>query len=398
MKQPAADSAFSIELFAYPWDILDRGVEAFADECRALGVTRLHVTTVYHSGKFLLPRRSRERVYFPQPGAIYVPIETSRFGDTGPVRSPIADTGWLDQLAAAGLPLSAWTVFHHSSRLGAKRPEQTVHNLFGDAYPYALCPSHPANREYAVELARSLAEVGCFDSLDLETIGYLGYFHDHHHEVTAVPLGPMERFLLSLCFCDACRGAAKGDGIDVSPLVKRLEAVLSRKLRADDACSRNPESMEQLASLIAQVPELQQLIGLRMRMVTSLVREIAAAAKGVKLSVFTSSFVGSPSNIWMEGVSLEQLRGVVDCFQLLAYTSDTDLVNDDLLFCLSQVRGPEQVNLTLNLGLPITPSVGYAAAKLSFAAAQGVRRFSFFNYGFLGEGRLDWIRQLAAGL
>ncbi len=388
----------SIELFAYPWDILDRGVPAFVDECRELGVTRLHVTTVYHSGKFLLPRNSRRRVYFPEPGAMYAPVAANVFGGMAPVRSPIADTGWLDELAATGMSLSAWAVFHHSSVLGAKHPSQTVRNLFGDPYPYALCPSHPANREYSLTLARSLCGLGYFDTLDLETIGYLGYFHGHHHEVSAIPLGPLENFLLSLCFCDSCRAAGKRDGIDMPRLAEQLGEVLSRKMQSDDALGRNPENMEQLASLIAQYPELQQLVRLRMQTVTSLVAEIAAAAGSTKLSVFTSSFVGSPSNIWMEGVSLQQLKTLVDSFHLLAYTSDTDLVNDDLLFCLSQVRSAEQLNLTLNLGIPVTPTLAHAATKTAFAHSQGVRRFSFFNYGFLGEGRLGWIRELAAKL
>ena len=37
-------------------------------------------------------------------------------------------------------------------------------------------------------------------------------------------------------------------------------------------------------------------------------------------------------------------------------------------------------------------------AKIEFAWRQGVRHFSFFNYGFLGEGRLAWLREIAAML
>lgn len=97
----------------------------------------------------------------------------------------------------------------------------------------------------------------------------------------------------------------------------------------------------------------------------------------------------------MEGVSLRTLRETVDSFHLLAYTPDTNIVNDDLLYCLSEVADPARLNLTLNLGLPITPSLGDALAKIQFARAHGVRRFSFFNYGFLGSGRLDWIARIA---
>src|SRR5712671_1275370 len=113
-----AEAPASIELFAYPWDIADRGVSEFAAECRDLGVTRLHVTALYHSGKFLLPRNRARRVFFPEPGAMYVPVDEAGLGTMTPARSPLADAGWLEKLAAAGIPLSAWTVFHHNSRLG----------------------------------------------------------------------------------------------------------------------------------------------------------------------------------------------------------------------------------------------------------------------------------------
>ena len=61
----------SVELFAYPWDILDEGEGPFLDHCLKLGINRVHVAASYHSGKFLLPRNTRARVYFPEPGALY---------------------------------------------------------------------------------------------------------------------------------------------------------------------------------------------------------------------------------------------------------------------------------------------------------------------------------------
>jgi len=392
----------SIELFAYPWDIVDRGADAFAEECAALGVNRIHVTTLYHSGKFLLPRRRAQRVYFPESGHLLVPVRDGAF--SGPIRPPVsamASTGWLEDLARAsgdrGMDLAAWTVFHHGSALAGAHPEWTIRNLFGDAYPFALCPSRAEVADYSVSLAGAVWETGAFGGLDLETIGYLGYVHGHHHEVTAVPAGPLEHFLLSLCFCPACMAKGEREGIAMEALRGELERMLAAKLRADDAASRNPENAEQVATLVASNPDLQQLIRMRIATVTDLVRRIRGAAGG-ELSVFTSSFVGSPSNIWMEGLSLPRLRHAVDAFHLLAYTPDTDAVNGDTVFCLSQVEDPSKLNLTLNLGLPITPGLGDAMAKVEFAWKQGVRRFAFFNYGFLGEGRLAWVRDIASAL
>ena len=398
-----ASSKASIELFAYPWDIVGRGVEPFVDECQELGVRVLHVTTIYHSGKFFLPRSTARRVYFPEPGCLYVSLPRGAFdGGPTPAVSKLAGAGWLETLAkaaaGAGIHLAAWTVFHHSSALGAKHPELTARNLFGDPYPFALCPSSEPVRRYSVSLASALAGLNIFETLDLETIGYLGYYHGYHHEVTAVPAGPLEHFLLSLCFCNACVEAGTRAGISMESLRRELQNLLLEKVRCDDACSRPPENMEQLATLLALSEPLQRLVRLRLDTVTSLIRQIRDAAESIKLSAFTSSFVGSPSNIWMEGLSLPELRDLVTGFHLLAYTSDTDRVNDDLVFCHVQVENPARLNLTLNLGLPVTPSLGDAMAKIEFAWRQGVRRFSFFNYGFLGAGRLSWLREIAGAL
>jgi hypothetical protein len=396
-------SRTSIELFAYPWDILDRGVEPFVDECWELGVRVLHVTTIYHSGKFFLPRNNTRRVYFPEPGCLYAPLPPGAFdGGLAPPVSTLAGTGWLETLAkaaaTAGIRLAAWTVFHHSSAIGARHPELTARNLFGDPYPFALCPSSEPVRRYSVSLARAVAGLNIFDTLDLETIGYLGYYHGYHHEVTAVPAGPLEHFLLSLCFCNACVEAGTRAGIPMETLRQELRAVLLEKVRCDDACTRPPDNMEQLATLLALSEPLQRLVRLRLDTVSSLIRQIRGAVGSVKLSAFTSSFVGSPSNIWMEGLSIPALRELVDGFHLLAYTSDTDRVNDDLVFCRAQVMDPARLNLTLNLGLPVTPALGHAMAKIEFAWRQGVRRFSFFNYGFLGAARLGWLREIATAL
>jgi hypothetical protein len=249
-----------------------------------------------------------------------------------------------------------------------------------------------------LSLSRALAALNVFETIDLETIGYLGYYHGHHHEVTAVPAGPLEHFLLSLCFCNSCMEAGKRAGIPMKALRDELRGVLLEKLRCDDACTHAPDDMEQLATLLALSEPLQQLVRLRLETVASLVREIRDGVGKMKLSAFTSSFVGSPSNIWMEGLSLPELRHAIDGFHLLAYTSDTDRVNDDLVFCRRQVQDPARLNLTLNLGLPVTPALGHAMAKIEFAWRQGVRHFSFFNYGFLGAGRLAWVREIASAL
>jgi len=390
----------SVELFAYPWDILDEGEAPFLDHCIKLGVNRVHVAASYHSGKFLLPRNTRTRVYFPEPGALYFRAPGASWD--GGLEQPVSDlaaTGWLENLAAGaserGIELSAWTVFFHNSALGARYPELTVQNAFGDRYPFALCPTQPAVQGHGAALCRSLAALGFFTRVDLETIGYLGYLHGYHHEVTAIPLGTMEKFLLSLCFCPACRAGGKAAGIEMEPLAAEVRRILMCRMRSDDATGSHMDNAEALVTLLVMQPSLQRLVQFRMDTVTALVQRLSLESAPMRLAGFTSSFVGSPSNIWMEGISPAGLKHMVECFHLLAYAPDAADVNADLIFFLAMVGDPDLLNLTLNLGLPITTTFAQAAAKVEFARRQGVRRFSFFNYGFLGEGRLRWIQDLA---
>jgi hypothetical protein len=306
----------SVELFAYPWDVVDEGEARFLDRCRELGINRVHVAVSYHSGKFLLARNSRARVYFLQPGARYFPASPALWqgGLDQPV-SELADSGWFEKLTACaserGIELSAWTVFFHNSALGARYPHLTIENAFGDRYPFALCPSRPEVQDHAAALCRSLAALGSFSGIDLETIGYLGYFHGHHHEVTAVPLGPAIKFIMSLCFCPGCRATGQSAGIDMERAAAEVRRIVARRMEADDAASDTPE---QLASLLVLCPWLRELIRVRMKTVAALVQRLAAESRPASLAAFTSGFVGAPSNIWMEGLSLTDLKTLVERF------------------------------------------------------------------------------------
>jgi hypothetical protein len=147
--------------------------------------------------------------------------------------------------------------------------------------------------------------------------------------------------------------------------------------------------------LLVTCPELLAFVRFRLKTITELVGRLSAAKGTMQLAAFTSSFVGSPSNIWMEGISPADLKDLVECFHLLAYAPSAVEINPDLIFFLTTLKDPDRINLTLNLGLPMTPTFDQAAAKVAYARRQGIRRFSFFNYGLLGAGRLRWIRDLA---
>ena len=69
-------------LFAYPWELLDRGLCAAAEEIRALGVGKISLALIYHQARLLLPNNPRRKLYAHPGGSCYFPFsqKSERFG------------------------------------------------------------------------------------------------------------------------------------------------------------------------------------------------------------------------------------------------------------------------------------------------------------------------------
>jgi hypothetical protein len=131
-----------------------------------------------------------------------------------------------EQLRAAGLGVTAWVVLMHSSQLTstAAGSEFAVRNAFGDRYPWALCASSAAVREYAAGLAAEVAALRGVDSIELEACGWYGFEHGSAHDKTGAVAGPAGDWLLSLCFCGGCRAVYGLAGADPDKLAAQVQA------------------------------------------------------------------------------------------------------------------------------------------------------------------------------
>ncbi|WP_433254037.1 hypothetical protein ACQPYK_11675 [Streptosporangium sp. CA-135522] len=194
-------------VYVYPWDVL--GDPAAPGRLAALGVDAVALTASYHSVRAATPYHPRHRVVDAH-AACYVPVRarawTGRLVPATPSWTPPdAFVRARDLLRAEGLAVHAWTVLTHNSLLGSAHPGLTVRNAFGDAYPYALCPSRPEVVEYCRTLVREVVELGEPDALTLEACGPLGFRHPGAHEKTeGADWRKAQADLLSLCFCTAC--------------------------------------------------------------------------------------------------------------------------------------------------------------------------------------------------
>ncbi len=393
-------------LWIYPWDILDAGIDETVRRARdEWGLTSLSLAASYHSAKFLLPRRSERKVFLTGGSAVYFRPDDTAYAGTSlrPVVAPddsLLDV--LDQTADAcqrhGLTLRAWTVGLHNSRLGETAPRVVSENVFGDRFIWALCPANPEVRRYVIGLLRDLATNHALDAIDLESVGYHGLAHGHHHELIGISYGPVEEMLLSLCFCESCRQRAGEAGIDADALRAEVRAFLEARFR-DEATipAPDPADMRSLLALLMVWPALYGYIQMRLETVTSLVAEIKAKAlegTATQLALTASTFVSPVANAWLEGMDLRALAQAADELIVLSYFHDPGEIAADLRLSGELTGSMECLVAGLSLLHPRTTSGENLRAKVDAARALGITKFSFYNFGFVSEARLGWLAGL----
>ncbi|MFI1565713.1 hypothetical protein ACH4ZX_22120 [Streptomyces sp. NPDC020490] len=218
--------------FVYPWDV--NGDPAAAGLVAGLGVAQVTLAAAYHSTRALTPRHPRHRVVTAEHAAVLYPPDDRRWAGRALRPHPAGDWSPGDAygeaasaLADAGLEVHTWVVLAHNSRLGAEHPDTSVVNAYGDRYPWAPCIAQPATRAYLVDLAAEAAVRPGARGTELESLGWYGLQHLHAHDKTGgVALGEAGQYLMSLCFCPACREGYGARGLDADALAAAVRAAL----------------------------------------------------------------------------------------------------------------------------------------------------------------------------
>ncbi len=218
-----------IGAYLYPWDV--DGDPAAADRIAGLGLTEITLAAAYHAVRAVTPFHPEHRIVTRDAG-VYYRADPARWNgqplrpaDAGPGPSGSFERA-AAALRAAGISVSAWVVVTHNSRL-AGTGECAVRNAFGDIYPWALCPGSAAVRSYAATLAAEIGALDGVDATELEACGWYGFEHGSAHDKTgdaAARAGAGGLWLLSLCFCAACRPAYQSAGADPARLAAQVRA------------------------------------------------------------------------------------------------------------------------------------------------------------------------------
>ncbi|MBA2077631.1 hypothetical protein [Rhodanobacter sp. PCA2] len=367
----------------YPWDVI--GDPDAAQRIRDLGVGAVALAAAYHSVRAATPLHPRHRVVDAGHAAIYVPFdpqawERKTLQPAVPtwVAGPDPFGAAAAALREAGLPVYAWLVLTHASRLGGQWPRFAVRNVCGDVYRHALCPAHDEVVEYCVTLALEVVRQGRPDGVVLEAAGPMGFVHGGHHEKTdGADLDAVQQQLLSLCFCDACTSRYAREGIDVAGLRQRVAARLDGAGGSVEAALGEP-----LAQAVAGV-RTALARGLRQRVIGEL-RRIAPSLRIV---------LHASADPWATG-AFATVAGRVDAAADVLVANCWTGPDAGLQEIAALMRWRESRRLAAYvLALPPRPCDARALhAELDAYAGAGVEEFHIYHAGLASRARLDAIR------
>src|SRR5215210_4351179 len=400
-------------MLAFATDLHDEGLDTVlgnVQERAGLGGLTLAVT--YHDARDLFPHNPVHKVRYLEGSAVFFRPDEARYEglQLRPRVAKLAETSDpLGDLCAAagerGMDTNAWAVFLHSDRLGFAYPECATQNAFGDRYLTDLCPSNPEVRAYAGALASDVARYGV-STIFAESLHFHGLEHGYHHERYFEEIGAVGNYLLGLCFCVHCLGAARRSGVDAEVVHRSVRDELERRFSGESEDEGSEEiSRERLADFGGE--QLLRYLDARIGTVTSLAAEVSAAVadegarfvfldlSGAEKGFATGHPTGeaAPTIGWKTGVDVAALAEACDTVEMTGYAADADRLRFDLDAYRSLLADASRPGLLLRPMPPDCRSADNLAEKVAIAREHGLERLDFYHYGFCRLRSLDWVRR-----
>jgi hypothetical protein len=282
-------------LFMHAWDLRDEGAGKVMSWMRDSGLNQMFIAGCYHSGWFVHPHNPKHRAYLTEGSVAYFQPDKKIFRHS-PIKPELASfakqTNWLDVagrlLDEYQLRMVSWTIGTHNTRLALKYPQYAQENVFGDAMPHALSIGHDATRQYLKALCRDLAVNYPMYGIQLESFGWMGLRHGHHHERDLTGLTPFEQDLLAMCFNPQTVSKARAAGADPEKAREAVRATLEAAFReAPERPKGHPASMAELED---RVPAVKSYNDFRKQLADSMIIEIKQQAlKGTQCKLFLQS-------------------------------------------------------------------------------------------------------------
>lgn len=377
-------------MWAYVWDFLEEGPDVCAKKLKEdLGVDGVSVATIYHSVEHWR-LRSPHPSFFRSEGRVYF-RPSERTLEKSPLKPPLympdSPSDPLEKVAKAcdkaGLQLVSWTVCLHNSEIGRRYPEVQMRNVFGMGYPTNLCPANSAVQELLALLLSDLTQRYPIAEVELESAGYGGIGHSHGHEKIAFTPGPLERYLLSLCFCPHCLKAAQEAGLEASGIRAPVEKMLKQ------AFAEGKPLGISIDEFLAQHPPLRRFQHIREEIVRKFLNSLKAASSAPLCFYDMGSRFES-------GAPIQEVASIVDKVMALAYTPQTGRVETTLLHLAGLVGNKCKKALGLCIFPPATTREEEIRANALAGARAEVENINFYHYGIALEPHLEWTKKAIA--
>ncbi len=372
-------------LWMYAWDLADEGIDRVMGWAAGSGITALQIAGSYHAGWFIHPHNPKCRAFMTEDGCVYFQPAHDLYDKTilkPKVASVCAKTDWMREagkrLDKHGLKLVSWTVCAHNTRLGLLHPECTVRNCFGDSYPHALCPANPHVRAYLCALCHDLANNLPLHAVQLESPGYMGLQHGHHHERDLTVLSSLEVALMDLCFCDSCVRAAEGKHVDIHRVRASVKAILeSGMAAAPNRPLGHPKTLAQIAESLPGLPAFQTF---RQEIEDTLLQEIKAAMRPSSALLY---LLGSPNS---------QIARHVDAFNSGVYGRKPAEVLTSTQAAKKEISARHQLYMGVRLGLNSVTDERELTDIVGAVRDGGADGVMFYNYSESPMTTLNWIK------
>ena len=378
----------------YAWTVYEIGTERILSDMQRIGCDTVVLNSSYHQGRFF-QSQTEQFLQVPHAGVFFRPDPT-RYGRVQPVvHRSLAKEELFPRMREAcrkqNMHFHTWWVGVHNSAIGSQFPELCVQNVWRDRFTYSLCPAQPDVKEYIEALFEDTLIQVQPDRITVEATSFMMMKHGGHHEINLLHVGEAAQWLLSLCFCPACKRIATERGIDGDAVQELSKRLLQPMLSKD--YGPLPEEGSQIAYLMLSYPELYAYQQSREQITTDLIASLheIAGRYQVKIDYIPSSTPFSVNQSFLEGVSLRNLAPHVDRFVPLMYGDQTDSLRYG--FENLQLHDPKQeIGVALSLHHQRTKTKGDLIEKVKAAVEEGENCLYYYNYSLVNERRLAWVQ------
>jgi hypothetical protein len=383
----------------FPWDVQSEGATPCLGAIAELGCNSMVLSTNYHRARLFRPRTLG---YYNRPvdWCDYTP-NSSLYEEPALLPPVNPDSGCIaathDAVSAArsfGLEVIASVIGCHNTTIGLAHPELCVENAFGDRYAFALCPAQPRVRTHLCSVVRDVSRQLRPDAVLIDSFAFLDAVHREHHELMFVSPGAFGKYLLSLCFCPACRERMEREGIDSGAFRSQVRTLIAASVARDPQSRSSEWERDELNALLLEYPEVLAVTRTRGDAVKELLAQVRQVTREEKVALHAQTgLLARPSaRAWTEGPGLRAMAEFTDQLFVQAHFASSREVAQDIGWAASLLP-PNRLVAASMAGEDHVASEADLLQRVHSARSLGTAGMCFYNYGLLSPTRLAWIRR-----